>query len=88
MPMSCALGTRTTAWQKVFPNVVPALLSGTILHFVPIIRDVLQAMGGLEVRQVNEVVKLELLNCLTFFPFPARRSPMKVSTMVLDCSAL
>lgn len=49
MPLSCAVGTRSGQWTKLFKNIQPAVLTGTVVHYVPLIRDVAQWLGGFEV---------------------------------------
>jgi hypothetical protein len=38
--------------MEVFPEIKPAVLSSSIVHFVPLIRDVFQMLGGFEVRNL------------------------------------
>eukprot|EP00045_Choanoeca_perplexa_P014131 m.164445 g.164445 ORF g.164445 m.164445 type:complete len:746 (-) comp16579_c0_seq1:931-3168(-) len=49
MPLSAAYLTRTRTWMDAFPGIKPAVLSSSILHFVPLIRDAFQMLGGFEV---------------------------------------
>ncbi|EGD77264.1 hypothetical protein PTSG_08358 [Salpingoeca rosetta] len=48
-PAACLYMTRTRQWQRMFPHVLPAVLSSSIVHYVPLFRDVLQLLGGYEV---------------------------------------
>jgi hypothetical protein len=49
MPLSCAVGTRSGQWTRLFRDIQPALLTSTVVHYVPLIRDVAQWFGGFEV---------------------------------------
>eukprot|EP01147_Barroeca_monosierra_P009357 gene9357-10382_t len=48
-PATCLFMTRTLQWQELFPNLTPAVLTSSIIHYVPLFRDLLQYLGGYEV---------------------------------------
>eukprot|EP00049_Salpingoeca_infusionum_P004109 m.74908 g.74908 ORF g.74908 m.74908 type:complete len:1110 (-) comp12420_c0_seq3:358-3687(-) len=58
IPVTCGYIARIRAWQREFPNIFPAILSSSIVHFIPVMRDVLQYLGG---REVSKYVFLKAL---------------------------
>ena len=49
IPLGLGWTTSSRPWAKLFPGILPASLSSTITHNVPIMRDILQLAGGYDV---------------------------------------
>lgn len=48
-PMGSMWMHNTAEWQELFPNIVPYTFVATVVHVVPMLRDVTQYNGGLDV---------------------------------------
>ena len=52
-PMGASYIHNTAQWIRLFPDITPYTLSATITHIVPMLRDVTQFNGGLEVTRAS-----------------------------------
>lgn len=59
LPLTMGWAHQTTQWLKLFPGITPSTLSSTVLHFVPVVRDFNQLLGGLEVSKPAMVMAME-----------------------------
>ncbi|KAH9261212.1 hypothetical protein BASA81_000916 [Batrachochytrium salamandrivorans] len=50
-PMGAMYVHGTTQWMNLFPGIVPFSLTSTVTHIIPLLKDVTQYLGGLEVTQ-------------------------------------
>eukprot|EP00040_Diaphanoeca_grandis_P018372 m.96622 g.96622 ORF g.96622 m.96622 type:complete len:787 (-) comp26910_c0_seq4:447-2807(-) len=53
IPMTIAWGPFTSKWKKVLPGIKPSLLVASIIHYVPILRDVAQWYRSCEVSRAG-----------------------------------
>eukprot|EP00037_Helgoeca_nana_P024953 m.268192 g.268192 ORF g.268192 m.268192 type:complete len:814 (-) comp26800_c0_seq2:188-2629(-) len=49
LPVTSTWSTWTAEWRNAFPGIRPALLVSSVIHFVPLLRDLAQLMGSFEV---------------------------------------
>eukprot|EP00048_Salpingoeca_helianthica_P017675 m.238497 g.238497 ORF g.238497 m.238497 type:complete len:753 (+) comp21820_c0_seq1:56-2314(+) len=68
LPVTCGWVHFTTLWSAVLPNITPASLTSTVVHYVPVMRDVLQMLAGLEVTKEGFARGLELFGSTIFVP--------------------
>jgi len=71
MPMSAVWTARTGAWRKLFPTLgplPPVVLSASIIHMVPVMRDILQFFGGRAVGRASFEQALAEGRSVTFMP--------------------
>mmetsp|Transcript_27429 Transcript_27429/g.72036 ORF Transcript_27429/g.72036 Transcript_27429/m.72036 type:complete len:831 (+) Transcript_27429:69-2561(+) len=53
VPVTSSWLTLTRQWAAAFPGIQPALLVSSVIHFVPVFRDLAQLMGSYEVSRVG-----------------------------------
>lgn len=53
LPLAAGFLTSTTKWRERFAGMMPAPLSSSILHHVPLLRDCLQLAGGGDVSRAG-----------------------------------
>jgi len=68
IPIACQWTSLTSKWKANFPNLQPAVLVSTIVHSVPIMRDVAQWNGGFEVSRIGFLSALEKRKSVLLVP--------------------
>ncbi len=68
LPVTCGWVHFTTLWKTMLPGIIPASLTSTVVHYVPVMRDVLQMMAGLEVTREGFTRGLEQFGSTIFVP--------------------
>eukprot|EP00656_Telonema_subtile_P010156 TRINITY_DN14851_c0_g1_i2.p1 TRINITY_DN14851_c0_g1~~TRINITY_DN14851_c0_g1_i2.p1 ORF type:complete len:571 (+),score=97.47 TRINITY_DN14851_c0_g1_i2:37-1749(+) len=53
VPLTAAWATLTSAWENMFPGIVPAALTSTIIHSIPFARDLSQWCAGYDVSKIG-----------------------------------
>lgn len=82
MPLTCCWLRCSAEWERLFPGVTFCPLTATVMHLVPLMRDILQCMGGREVSK--ESIQLALRgghNCLLI---PGGQAEMMESSSYID----
>ena len=62
VPVTCSWATLTREWAEAFPGVQPSLLVSSVIHFVPLLRDLAQLMGSFEVSKEGFVAALDMVS--------------------------
>jgi hypothetical protein len=57
--MTCGWSHHTKQWQALFPGILPATLTSSVTHVIPIMKDINQWMGGYEVTRRGFIRALE-----------------------------
>eukprot|EP00043_Microstomoeca_roanoka_P009352 m.88971 g.88971 ORF g.88971 m.88971 type:complete len:762 (+) comp14560_c0_seq1:395-2680(+) len=68
LPLSAGFLTSTSHWRKEFANIMPAPLSSSILHHVPLLRDFLQLGGGGDVSRGGIAAALKRSGSVIMLP--------------------
>ncbi|EGD72441.1 hypothetical protein PTSG_00461 [Salpingoeca rosetta] len=68
LPISAGFITSTTAWRSMFAGMMPAPLSSSILHHVPLLRDFLQLAGGGDVSRGGIAAALKRTGSVVMLP--------------------
>ena len=69
-------------WEKNFPGVTFSPLTASVMHLVPVMRDILQWMGGREVsRKSVQLALRSRCNCLLI---PGGQAEMMESSSTID----
>eukprot|EP00042_Codosiga_hollandica_P046386 m.487527 g.487527 ORF g.487527 m.487527 type:complete len:665 (+) comp57225_c0_seq1:169-2163(+) len=68
LPFSCAWMTKSALWKKLIPELSPGLLTASITHVVPLMRDLGHYMGGFEVTLQGFLSALHLKKCALLVP--------------------
>lgn len=68
LPVSSVLISHTTQWREKLPGMSPVSLTAAISHRVPVIRDLLQWAGGMEVGSETFRNALQTNGCVLLTP--------------------
>ncbi|KAK3277412.1 hypothetical protein CYMTET_14575 [Cymbomonas tetramitiformis] len=68
VPMTCGWVHMTPQWQQLFPGVQPVPLVSSIMHTIPLMRDVLQWCGVCEVTKTGFLQSLERARAVLLVP--------------------
>lgn len=82
MPLTLIWLRVGTEWEKLFPGVTFAPLTASVMHLVPVMRDLLQWMGGREVSK--ESIQLALRNKRNCLLIPGGQAEMLESNSNID----
>ena len=67
-PMGSIYMHNTSQWITLFPNIVPVTLTATITHLAPLLRDISQALGAIEVTRPSFGTALTKFKAVFFVP--------------------
>ena len=82
MPFTCFWLRCSEEWEKLFPGVTFSTLTASVMHLIPVMRDVLQWMGGREVSK--EAIQLALRSKRSCLLIPGGQAEMMESRSCLD----
>ena len=68
LPITCGWIHFTSIWKRMLPGITPASLTSSVIHYVPVMRDVCQFLAGLEVSREGFTQALKLHRSAIFVP--------------------
>lgn len=68
IPLTIGWATLSDLWGKIFPNIHPAPLASSVLHVVPLTRDLNQMFGGYAVTRTGFLSALRTAGSAIFIP--------------------
>ena len=73
IPLTIGWACLSDLWGKMFPGIQPAALASSILHCVPITRDLNQMFGGYAVTRTGFLEALRTAGSAIFIPGASMR---------------